>query len=269
MDITLEGKTAVITGASSGLGKTLALDLARKQMNLVLAARSVEALNQIAAQVQGLGSAVLVQPTDVTDQAQCQVMIEKTIERFKRIDFLILNAGVSMWVRFDEITDTSILQSIMDTNYFGAVNCIYSALPSLRESHGTIVAVSSAQAVVGIPDHTGYSASKHALKGFLEALEFEMGDEIHVLNVMPGWVRGTNLRASAFRGDGTRMGWTPKHGSQAVSLEQCSAKIVRAMQNRRREIYIPSKLRVLPWLRLIAPGWLKVMVTRAVDRQEK
>ncbi|MDA2933932.1 SDR family oxidoreductase [Acidobacteria bacterium AH-259-D05] len=250
------------------MGKTLTLDLAREQMNLVLAARNVDALNEIATQVESVGSAALVQPTDVTDQSQCKIMIEKTIERFKQIDFLILNAGVSMWVRFDQITDTSILKKVMDTNYFGAVNCIFSALPYLRQNHSTIVAVSSAQAVVGVPNHTGYSASKHALRGFLEALEFEMGDEVHILNVMPGWIRGTNLRASAFKGDGTHTGSTPKHGRGAVSTEECSAKIIRAMQNRRREIYIPSKLNVLPWLRAISPNWMKVIIKRAVDKEK-
>ncbi|MFQ5928635.1 MAG: SDR family oxidoreductase [Acidobacteriota bacterium] len=266
--MTLKGKTAVITGASSGLGKTLALDLASRQMNLVLAARNVDALNEVAAQVERCGSTVLVQPTDVTDKAQCRVMTDTTMETFKRIDFLILNAGVSMWARFDEITDMSVFRKLMETNYFGAVNCIYSALPHLRQSHGTIVAISSLQAVLGVPKHTGYSASKHALKGLLEALELEMGDEVHILNVMPGWIRDTNLRANAFKGDGTRIGSAPKHGKQSVSLEECSAKIVRAMQDRRREVYIPSKLSFLPWLRLIAPNRLKVMIKREVDKQE-
>lgn len=237
-------------------------------MNLVLAARNTDALNQIGTQVENLDSAVLVQPTDVTDPAQCQIMIERTIEKFGQIDYLILSAGISMWVRFDEITDLSILQKVMDTNYFGAVNCILPALPYLKESSGAIVAISSAQAVIGVPHHTGYSASKHALRGFLEALEFEVGDEIHILNVMPGWIRDTNLRSNAFAGDGTRLSGTPQHDDQAVSLQESSAKIISSMRKRRREIYIPAKLRALPWLRVIAPKWLKVMIKRAMSTQK-
>ena len=265
----MKGKTAVITGASSGLGKTLALDLAREQMNLVLAARNADALTEIAAQVEDLGSAVLVQPTDVTDHVQCRAMIERTMDRFGQIDFLILSAGISMWVRFDEITDLSILRTVMDTNYFGAVNCILPALPHLKENQGSVVAISSAQAVIGVPHHTGYSASKHALRGFLEALEFEMGDEIHILNVMPGWIRDTNLRGNALAGDGTHLSGTPPHDHQAVSLEECSHKIISSMRRRRREIYIPAKLKALPWLRVLAPGWLKVIIKRAVGKQKQ
>ncbi|MEE8349984.1 MAG: SDR family oxidoreductase [Acidobacteriota bacterium] len=264
-----KGKTAIITGASSGLGRALALDLARERMNLVLAARNADALNQIATQIESLNSTPMVQPTDVTDQAQCQVLIQRAVEKFGKIDYLILSAGISMWVRFDEITDISILQKVMDTNYFGAVNCILPALPHLKENRGSIVAISSAQAVIGVPHHTGYSASKHALRGFLEALEFEVGDDIHILNVMPGWIRGTNLRANAFAGDGSCLSGTPQHDDQAVGLQDASVRIISSMGKRRRELYIPAKLRVLPWLRVISSGWLKFVIKRAVNKQNR
>ena len=237
-------------------------------MNLALSARNSDALGEIATRVEDLGSKALVQPTDVTDQAQCKVMIERTIEQFGQIDYLILSAGISMWARFDEITDLSILQKVMDTNYFGAVNCILPALPYLKENRGSIVAISSAQAVIGVPHHTGYSASKHALRGFLEALEFEVGDEIHILNVMPGWIRDTNLRVNALAGDGTTLSGTPRHDDQAVSLQECSARIISSMRKRRREIYIPAKLKALPWLRVLAPQWLKLIIKRAVNKQK-
>ena len=267
--IPLKDKTAVITGASSGLGKTLALDLARREMNLVLAARREDVLKEVAAEARPLGAAVLVQPADITNEAQCRVMIDRTIETFGRIDCLILSAGISMWARFDEISHPSIFEKLMKTNFLGAVNCINPALPWLRESGGTIVAISSAQAVVGMPNHTGYSASKHALKGFLEALEAEIDGAVHILSVMPGWIRGSNLRTSALRGDGTPVGRTLSHSTYSVSLEVCSAEILRAMEKGARELYIPSSLRFLPWLKLIAPKWLKARVKRAVEGQEK
>lgn len=237
-------------------------------MNLVLAARNHEALNSVADESRQT-STVCVQPTDVTDQAQCEALIERAVATFKEIDFLILNAGLSMWVRFDRISDTSLFRTMMEINYMGAVNCIYVALPYLKKSQGTIVAISSAQAVMGMPNHTAYTASKHALKGFLEALELEVGDAIRILNVMPGWIKGTNLRANALQGDGTPIGWARKHNRQAVSLEDCSAKIVRAMESGHRELYIPSKLRFVPWLKLIFPQLVKARIKRAVDRQDK
>lgn len=251
------------------MGRRLALDLARRGMDLVLAARNHEALDSVADELREMGSTVCIKPTDVTDHAQCESLIETAIDTFREINFLILNAGLSMWVRFDQISDISLFRTMMEINYMGAVNCIYAALPYLKESHGKIVAISSAQAVLGMPNHTAYTASKHALKGFLESLELEVGDAIHILNVMPGWIRGTNLRSNALKGDGTPIGWARKHNRQAVSLEKCSAQIVRAMQSDCKELYIPSKLRFLAWLKLIAPQLVKARIKRAVRKQDE
>jgi hypothetical protein len=103
----------------------------------------------------------------------------------------------------------------------------------------------------------------------LEALEFEIGDEVHILNVMPGWIRDTNLRGNALAGGKTRLSGTPQHDNQAVGLKECSHKIVSSMRSRRREIYIPAKLKALPWLKVLAPGWLKLLIKRAVNKQNK
>lgn len=249
------------------MGKALALDLAQYTMNLALAARNAEALGEVARQVEESGSKALVQPTDVTDEGQCRALIDRTVAVFGGIDFLIVNAGMSMWARFDEITDFSVFRKLMEANYLGAVYGIHAALPYLRSSHGTIVAISSLQAAVGAPYHTGYTASKHALKGFLDSLELEVGDEVHILNVMPGWVRGTNLRARAFTGDGGCVGSTRSHGRHSVGLEECVARIVQAMKTGEREVYIPFKLRFLAWLRIILPGQLKRMIKKAVERE--
>ena len=238
-------------------------------MNLCLAARRAEALEGIAAQAELLGSAALVQPTDVAQAPQCKSLIEATVAQFGRVDYLILSAGVSMWARLDEITDTSIFQTLMSVNYFGAINCIHPSLVHLKKSCGMIVAVSSLQAILGVPSHTGYAASKHALKGFLDALELELGGQIHILNAMPSWIRGTNLRANSLTGGAPCYASPRSHGRWSVDLGVCSAQIVRAMESRQREIYIPAKLGALPWLKLLAPSWLKRRIRRAVARQQR
>ena len=265
----LAGKTALITGASSGLGRQLALDLGPLKMNLVLAARSESELAQVAAEVEAQGSATLVQPTDVTQMEQCRELVAKTVERFASLDYLILCAGVSMWSRFEAVTDLGIFKRLIDVNYLGVVHCVRHALPYLKQNRGTLVAISSVQGVLGIPNHSGYAASKHALTGFLEVLEQELDGAVHILNVMPGWVRGTNLRANAFGQDGSPLGRASNKPKKAsVSIEECSSRIVRAMAGNDKTLFIPSKLRFLPWLRLIAPGWLKLSIRRAVQRQE-
>jgi len=233
-------------------------------MNLVLAARSTEPLRGVAAEIESLGASVLAQVTDVTDDSQCRALIDRAVERFGQIDFLILNAGVGMWIRFEEIRDPSIFQSVMDTNYFGAVNCVRWALPHLKQARGTIVAILSLQAVLGVPDHTAYTASKHALKGFLDALELELADRIHIVSILPGWVSGTSLRANAFKGERRS---APKHDRQAVSVERCASIIIRAMESHRREVFIPTKLRYLYWLKHISPSLMKWIIGRAIRKQ--
>ena len=265
----LRGKTTLIAGASSGLGRRLALDLGSLKMNLVLASRNEPALAEVAAMVEASGSVALVQNTDITDENQCRELITKAIARYDSLDYLVLCAGLSMWSRFEDVTDLSVFKSLLEVNYLGAVHCIHYALPHLKQSRGAIVAISSVQGVLGIPNHSGYSAAKHALTGFLEVLDQELDGNIRILNIMPGWVRGTNLRANAFSGVGTPLGKpSDKPRRASVSVENCSARIIEAMAGRKGDIYVPSKLRFLPWLRLVAPGWLRARIKRAIQRQE-
>ncbi len=267
--ISLDGKTAVITGASSGLGRELALLLGPQGMNLALASRREAPLEVLACEVRKRGSEALVIPTDVTDPVQCGVLIGRTVERFGGIDYLILGAGVSMWARFDQIRDVSIFRRLMEVNFLGIVHCLHPALEHLKTSRGTVVAISSTQAVLGVPNHSGYTASKHALRGFLETLNLELEGQVRILQVMPGWVRGTNLRVSAFSAEGTPMGDSSReHHRDAVSLSDCARRIVQELEGRKKDLYIPVQLAFVPWLKLLAPGWLRKKVKRAITTQE-
>jgi short-subunit dehydrogenase len=157
----------------------------------------------------------------------------------------------------------------MEVNYLGAVNCIHPALAHLKTSKGTIVAISSLQGEIAIPHHTGYSASKHALNGFLESLELETGDSVRILCVMPGWITGTNLRANSFQAGNRKGGNAARGGAASVSVEECSGLVVRAMRGKTRTLFIPGKLKVLLWLRTLAPSLLKLLIRRAVHDQER
>ena len=133
-----------------------------------------------------------------------------------------------------------------------------------------IVAISSIQGKIGAPLHTGYVASKHAVQGFFEALRMELGDSVDVLTVLPHWLRGTNLRKSAFGKDGSALGGSErKHSKESVTLEACSQAVIEAMRKRKRELIIPSKLKLLPWLQLIHPKIVEYFVGGAVKEQDK
>ena len=266
--IALTGKIFVITGASSGLGKALAIALAAHNVNLVLASRNLDVLNEVAETCQRSGSPLpLAVSTDVTDAEQCRAMVKRAVQQYGSIDYLILNAGISMWSLFEDVTDTSIFHKIMAVNYLGAVHCIHSALPHLRKSRGSIVAISSIQGKMGMPFHSGYAASKHALHGFLDSLRMELND-VHILTVMPHWISGTSLRENALGTDGKKIGLSKRrHTNESISLDVCSQAVIKAMIRGKKEVAIPFKLNLVPWLKLIAPGFLRKLVLRKLKSQ--
>lgn len=265
-----QGKTVLITGASSGLGASLAVKFAGAGANLALFALDEEGLKQVAGQCGNAGASVITLTGDVSNPDDCSRIIANTISQFGSLDFLVLCAGISMWTRFEDVEDLSLFKRLIDTNYLGAVNCTYYALPHMKKNGGTIVAISSIQGKIGVPLHTGYVASKHALQGFFDALRTEISDPgIHILLVLPHWLRGTNLRRSAIGADGRELGESSaKHNTESISLEECSDAIMKAMRKRQRELVIPSKLKLLPWVKLIFPRLLDYIVGRKVRQQK-
>ncbi len=252
----------IITGASSGIGAELAHQFGREGARLVLAARDAARLKALAQQYPG----ALAIPTDVTDPQQCRALIEQAIAQFGRIDILIANAGISMWAHFDEITDLSLFQRIMDVNYFGMVYCVHYALPHLKASRGLIVGVSSLTGKTGVPTRTAYSASKHAMQGFLDSLRIELMDTgVDVLVVSPGFVQ-TEVRERALGADGHPLRHSHIQESGAIPVEACVKQMMDGIRARKRELLIGSaRVRIGLWLKLIAPKLVDRMARQAVD----
>lgn len=218
--------------------------------------------------IQSGGQCISVR-TDITDLDQCENLVNKTIEAFGRLDILVLNAGISMWSPFQEIRDIGFFKDLMDTNYHGAINCVYAGLSYLQKTTGLIVSVSTGQALTGFPNHTGYTASKHALKGFTDSLEIELGKSIRFMDVILGWVRGTNLRANAFDFEGNHLGKKKKkHNKESISVEICVEGIIQGILNNKRIVYLPWKLRFLPYLKIFLPNLLNRKLSKAVHLQK-
>ena len=264
-------KTVVITGASSGLGAALALTFAKLGANLVLFSRNGEKLKKIESSCRESGSETLVVTGDVTRPEDCKKLVSFSLSRFGTLDYLISNAGVSMWANFSEIEDISIFRKLVETNYLGAVYCVFYALPHLKLTKGFIVSISSIQGKIGVPSHTGYVASKHALQGFFESLRSELsGSGVDVLTVLPHWLMGTDLRSNAFGKDGKSIGSLKrKHNKESIDLQECCKKIINAIRKRKRELVIPAKLQLLPWLNLINPRIVEFFVRGEIGRQGK
>lgn len=261
------GKTAVITGASSGLGEALAGAIARAGGDLVLLARDASKLASVAEDCRSAGARVVEVRGDVVEPGDCERLISAALEEFSSVDYLVLNAGVSMWVGFQEIENIELFSKIMDTNYHGAVNCVYHAIDALKDSGGLVVAISSVQGLTGVPSHTGYCASKHALQGFCDSLRIELkGSGVDVLTVLPSWVRGTGLRGKALGAGGEAMGGEAKsHHRSAVDLERLVPKVLHAMSRRKRSLYVPGYLRVIPLLKALCPRFLDWIIRKKVS----
>ena len=179
----LRSKNVVITGASSGIGRATALEMARRGANVIIGARRREPLEKTAAECRALGVQATAIATDVTKGDDCARLIEAA----GRVDVLVNNAGFAI---FDAIADAKPeeLRAMMDANYFGAVNCIQAALPRMLERReGAIVNVASITGIMGFARMGGYCATKFALTGMTEALRDEvLGRGVRVALVCPG-----------------------------------------------------------------------------------
>lgn len=192
----LQGKTVVITGASSGIGKAVALEMARRGANVVLGARRGDLLEDVATRCRATGARAAVVVTDVTRPEDCARLMAAA----GQVDVLVNNAGYAI---FDSIVDAKIedVHGMMETNYFGMVHCTRAALPQmLARRSGTIVNVSSITGIMGFARMSGYSATKFATVGFTEAVRDEViGSGVRVALVCPGTTE-TEFFAKAERG---------------------------------------------------------------------
>lgn len=255
-------KSIFITGASSGLGRSLAITLSKQKAKLSLMSRDLAKLEEVANECSKYSANVIFHPGDVRNPEHSETAIQQTMTQFGQIDHLILNAGISMWSRFDELSRNQLdmMREIMDTNYLGPVYGAYYALPYLKKTKGLITVISSLQGKTGVPYHTGYAASKHALHGFFDSLRLETQSQIDILMVCPSWIQDTELKQRALRHSTLNHNTLNKHKKSSTPLEACTQIILKAMQDRKREIIIPQKYRFLPLLKGLLPGWLDRLI---------
>ena len=255
----------VLTGASQGIGREMALQLADQGAWLALAARDGAALEEVAAECRERGARAVAIPTDVGEEAQCAALVARAAEEFGRIDTLINNAGISMWARFDEVTDLSIFERIQRVNYLGSVYCTWHALPHLKRTRGRIVGVSSLTGKTGVPTRSAYAASKHAMTGFFDSLRIELaGTGVTVTMVYPGFV-STGIRERAFGVDGKPLGKSPVREAEVMTVETCARLILEAAARRRRELVMTRRGRIGMWLKVLAPGLVDRIARRAIE----
>ena len=227
-------KVVIVTGASSGIGLASARLFGSLGANVAMVARSYGKLCELASSV-ATADRVLCVRCDVTEEFECKSMVASVLQRWGRIDILVNNAGISMRAMFKDL-DLSVLHRLMDVNFWGTVNCTKYALPYLLESKGQVVGVISIAGYSALPARTGYSASKYAVRGFLDTLRIEhLKDGLGVLVFAPGYT-SSNVRNAALTADGTPQGETPLDEDKLMSAEACAMHLAKALAARRSAV---------------------------------
>ncbi len=264
-----ENKVVIITGASSGIGEELALQLAARKAWLVLASRKVEKLERLASICRDRGGKALVVATDVADEGQCKNLIEKTVAEYGRIDTLIANAGYTIGGLFWDHADLEAFKAVMEVNLMGSVYCTFHALPHIKKAQGRIVGVSSVLGKVAAWGHPAYSASKFAMQGFFDNLRNELaGSGVSVTMIYPG-MTATNFAGNAVQADGSKLGEDGRkiYDDKTMTASTCARHIIKATAKRKREIVLtgPGKIAVI--MNKFFPGLFDRIATRMQRRR--
>ena len=267
-------KRIVITGASHGIGAEMARQLATRhgtQLALVLAARNEERLQLVAQFCRAAGAQTLIVATDVAVESDCRQLVSAAIARFGGIDTLINNAGVSAQALFSDVqaNDLGWYEQLMRINFWGSLWCTHAALPYLKQSRGSIVAVSSLAGLIGVPGRTAYSASKFAMAGFFEALRAELKTAgVSVTTAYPGVV-ATQIRHHGFNAAGQAAGSSGLKEDKAMSVETCARLILQGMDQRQREVVMTAQGKFGRWLKLLAPAQVEAIALAALKNEVK
>ena len=248
-------KVIIVTGASSGIGLASARLFGSLGAKVVMAARSLEKMQELASSV-GPSERTLCVKADVTSEEDCRQIIEKTVGKFGRIDILVNNAGISMRAMFQDL-DLEVIRRLMDTNFWGTVYCTKYALPYLLESKGSVVGVISTAGHIGLPGRSGYSASKFAIRGFLNTLRVEHRyDGLHVMVFAPGFT-SSNIRNVALMADGSPQGMTPRNEEKMMSAERVARRMAYGLFVRKNDIMLTPMGKLTKFFDFVMPRFVE------------
>lgn len=245
----LADQVAIVTGASRGIGRATALALAREGARVVLAARDAADLQEVARAVTALGREAFVVPTDVTSQEQVKALVQAALDRWGRVDMLVVSAGTYLRRPAAEVTVADVEQA-MQVNFYGALYPILAVRSHMLDrKRGHIVLISSMDAKKGLPLDAPYVASKCALTGVGEVMRQELRDRgVQVTMIFPGRVESGMIAD-------LKVPWI----SPKISVEAVARAVVRGIHRRKPEVILPFRARGLVYLNALSPrlgDWL-------------
>jgi dehydrogenase/reductase SDR family member 7B len=256
------GKNIWITGASSGIGEAVALEISKHKAILILSGRNEEALNTVAERCQKNGSPAQVIPFDLADEKSVLEAAEQVLSQKIKIDGLYHFGGISQR-SFASETPLEVDRKIFEVNFFGTVALTKSILPWMVENGGGQIAVtSSIVGKFGFSHRSAYSASKHALHGYFESLRAEnVQNNIRVSVIIPGRIK-TNVSLNALNKNGNPHGQMDEGLDKGKSADWTARKICRSLQNERKEILVGGAELIMVYIRRFFPRLYYFMASR-------
>lgn len=244
-------KVIAITGGSDGIGKALIEELIPLGARIATCARHYDKLYSLQMQYSNVMLHTIT--SDVSNELDCQRFIESTINTFGGIDILINNAGINIRGMFLE-TGVEAIKKIMDVNFYGSVYCTKYALPSILERKGTIVGITSVAGYRGLPGRSGYSASKFALQGWLEALRTELLETgVNVMWVAPGYTSSNVRNAAPLSNSQGEI--VPSDEEKMMPVDECARYIINAIEKRKRNLVLTFNGKRAVFMNKFFPAW--------------
>ena len=257
----LAGKTALVTGASAGIGRGLALELAREGANVAVAARRLELLEKLARDVESLGRQALVLRCDVTREDEVRAAVASTVAKFGALDIVVANAGFGVVGPVEQLSLDDFRRQF-DTNVFGVLHTVKASIPELEKCRGRLALVGSVSGHVTVPGTAAYSMSKYAVRSLADALFHELRPKgVAVTLISPGFIE-SDFRQVDNQGVHHPGARDPYPQWIVMPTATAARKIVSAIVRRRREIVLTGhgKLAVFlqrhfPWMLSLFFRW--------------
>jgi len=263
----MKDKVVLITGGTSGIGKACAFAFGKAGAKVAVSGRNQQNLDQTSKELSAAGIENVAINADVSIEADCERMVQETINRFGKLDVLINNAGISMRALFQDL-DLDVIRKVMDINFWGTVYTTKFALPYIMASKGSVIGISSIAGYRGLPARTGYSASKFAMHGFLETLRTEMLHKgVHVLIACPGFT-ASNIRNTALAANGQQQGESPRDEGNMMTAEEVADQILKATIKRKRDLVMTFQGKLTVFLNKWLPGLTDKLVYNVMAKEK-
>lgn len=249
-----------VTGASGGIGAAIAKVFAEANASVVLSARRSDKLEQVKASLPNSGKHMVL-PLDMTCPETFEQAVNAVRDRYGHLDVLVNNAGMTQRSRVMEAS-IEVDRRIMELDFFGVIGLTRQVLPWMKQQGtGQLVVISSLVGEIPTPKRSAYSAAKHALHGWFEALRAEEGDWLRILMVLPGFVR-TQVSVNALAGDGSAHGSMDELQEGGMEASVCAERIYKAVQQNRAQVIIAGREKVGVYLKRWCPPLYRYVIRR-------